>query len=399
MAMSANRFLHLVIILCLCFGPSAFAQNQRKTLEEQKKEILKKIQETERILSQTSTQKVSSIGRLRALNQQIQTRTSLIDAIKDEVNLLDEDMEENQSIIDAMENDLTALKKEYTEMIYTTQKTNKGFNQLTFLFASSTFNQLFMRMKYIKQYSEARKKQGEQITIVQNSLANQIIVIEGQRNSQQSLLNEELSESQKLENLVGEQKQLVTKLTQDEKRIKQELDQQRKAEKELSNRIEAIIEEERKAALLASTDMTALTSAFEKEKGKLPWPVDQGFVASKFGEHKHPTIKTITVNNLGVDIQTNENATIKVVFPGKVSQVISVPGLGNSVIIQHGEYFTVYTKLKTVVVKRGDIVTQGQAIGQVLTDKDNISQLKFRIHPPKTNGTANPEIWLQKKSK
>jgi septal ring factor EnvC (AmiA/AmiB activator) len=397
--MSANRLIRLVIILCLCFGPSAFAQNQRKTLEEQKKEILKKIQETERILSQTSTQKVSSIGRLRALNQQIQTRTSLIDAIKDEVGLLDEDIEENQSIIDAMENDLTALKKEYAEMIYTTQKTNKGFNQLTFLFASSTFNQLFMRMKYIKQYSEARKKQGEQITIVQNSLANQIVEIEGQRNSKQSLLNEELSESQKLESLVGEQKQLVTKLTQDEKRIKQELDQQRKSEKELSNRIEAIIEEERKAALLASTDMTALTSAFEKEKGKLPWPVDQGFVASKFGEHKHPTIKTITVNNLGVDIQTNENATIKVIFPGKVSQVISVPGLGNSVIIQHGEYFTVYTKLKTVVVKRGDILTQGQAIGQVLTDKDNISQLKFRIHPPKTNGTVNPEIWLQKKSK
>uniref|UniRef100_UPI004047895E murein hydrolase activator EnvC family protein n=1 Tax=Roseivirga sp. TaxID=1964215 RepID=UPI004047895E len=397
--MSANKHLLLILFLSLSFGQALVAQNQRVTLEEQKKEILRKIQETERILSQTSTQKVSSIGRLRALNQQIQTRTSLIDAIKGEVGLLNEDIEENQSIIDAMENDLNALKKEYAEMIYTTQKTNKGFSQLTFLFASTTFNQLFMRMKYIKQYSEARKKQGEQIIIVQNSLANQIVEIESQRSSKQSLLNEELSESQKLENLVGEQKQLVAKLTQDEKRIKQELDQQRKAEKELSSKIEAIIEEERKAALLASTDMTALTTAFEKEKGKLPWPVDQGFVASKFGEHKHPTIKTITVNNLGVDIQTNENATIKVVFPGKVSQVISVPGLGNSVIIQHGEYFTVYTKLKTVVVKRGDIVTQGQAIGQVLTDKDNISQLKFRIHPPKTNGTVNPEIWLQKKSK
>lgn len=395
--MSLNRFLVFAFTISLLACPIANAQNPRKSLETQKLEILKKIQETEKILLQTSSKKASSIGRLRALNEQIQTRTSLIGAIKSEVSLLDAEIAENQSIIDAMENDLNALKTEYAQMVYTTQKTSKGFNELTFLFASSTFNQLFMRMKYIQQYSEARKNQGKQIQIVQQSLSEQTSEIEAQRNSQRSLLNQELTESQKLENLVGEQKSLVTKLTQDEKRIKQELDQQKKAEKELTAKIEAIIEEERKAALLASTDMSGLTSAFEKEKGKLPWPVDQGFVSSKFGEHKHPTIKTLTVNNPGVDIQTNENATVKVVFAGKISQVLSVPGLGNSVLIQHGDYFTVYSKLKTVVVKKGDFVTVGQPLGQVLTDKDNISQIKFRVHAPK--GTVNPELWLQKKPK
>jgi septal ring factor EnvC (AmiA/AmiB activator) len=282
-------------------------------------------------------------------------------------------------------------------MIYTTQKTSKGFNKLTFLFASSTFNQLFMRMKYIQQYSEARKNQGKQILIVQLSLGEQIAEIETQRNSKRSLLTEELTESEKLENLVGQQKQLVTQLTQDEKRIKQELDQQKKAERELTKKIEEIIEAERKAALLSSVDLTGLTSAFEEEKGKLPWPVEQGFVSSKYGEHQHPTIRTLTINNPGVDIQTNENATVKVVFAGKISQVLSVPGLGNSVLIQHGDYFTVYSKLKTVVVKKGDVVTVGQSLGQVLTDKDNISQIKFRVHAPK--GTVNPELWLQRKSK
>jgi septal ring factor EnvC (AmiA/AmiB activator) len=397
--MSLNRFSLLIVGYLLLVSTLAMSQNPRKSLETQKLEILKKIQETEKILSQTSTQKASSIGRLRALNEQIQTRTSLIGAIKDEVNLLDSDIDENQSIITAMENDLSALKAEYSQMIYTTQKTSKGFNELTFLFASSTFNQLFMRMKYIQQYSEARKNQGKQIKIVQQGLAEQIVEIEGQRNSKKSLLDDELSESKKLENIVGEQRQLVTKLTQDEKRIRQELDQQKKAEKELTNQIDAIIEAERKAALLASTDLSVLTTAFEKEKGKLPWPVDQGFISSKFGEHKHPTIKTVTINNPGIDIQTNENATVKVVFAGKISSVLSVPGWGNSIVIQHGEFFTVYTRLRSVVVKKGDLVTQGQALGQVLTDKDNISVLKFRVNPPKSNSTVNPELWLQKKSK
>ncbi|MFT6971217.1 MAG: murein DD-endopeptidase MepM/ murein hydrolase activator NlpD, partial [Roseivirga sp.] len=231
------------------------------------------------------------------------------------------------------------------------------------------------------------------------SLGEQIAEIETQRNSKRSLLTEELTESEKLENLVGQQKQLVTQLTQDEKRIKQELDRQKKAEKELTGKIEAIIEAERKAALLSSVDLTELTSAFEKEKGKLPWPVEQGFVSSKYGEHKHPTIKTVTINNPGIDIQTNENATVKVVFAGKISRVLSPPGWGNSIVIQHGEFFTIYTGLRSVVVKRGDIVTQGQTLGQVLTDKDNISVLKFRVTPPKSISTVNPELWLQRKSK
>ncbi|MFT7054699.1 MAG: murein DD-endopeptidase MepM/ murein hydrolase activator NlpD [Roseivirga sp.] len=397
--MSLNRFLLTSFTLLLLSSFFAHGQNPRKSLEAQKLEILKKIQETEKILSQTSSKKASSIGRLRALNQQIQTRTSLIGAIKGEVNLLDSEMGENQSIIDAMGNDLLALKAEYAEMIYTTQKTSKGFNELTFLFASSTFNQLFMRMKYIQQYSEARKNQGKQILIVQLSLGEQIAEIETQRNSKRSLLTEELTESEKLENLVGQQKQLVTQLTQDEKRIKQELDRQKKAEKELTGKIEAIIEAERKAALLSSVDLTELTSAFEKEKGRLPWPVEQGFVSSKYGEHKHPTIKTVTINNPGIDIQTNENATVKVVFAGKISRVLSPPGWGNSIVIQHGEFFTIYTGLRSVVVKRGDIVTQGQTLGQVLTDKDNISVLKFRVTPPKSISTVNPELWLQRKSK
>ncbi len=392
--MSGSRVIISLVLLLLAFDISQ-AQTERQRLEKQKQDIQNRILETQKILSQTASQKNNSLGRLRALNNQIRSRASLVNAIKDEVSLLDEEISEDQSIVEAMESDLLALKKEYGQMIYATQKTNSGYTQLTFLFASSTFNQLFMRMKYIKQYGEARKKQVEQIEIVQENLNEQMTEIEAQKASKQGLLDEELSENQKLTGLQSEQKSLVTKLEQQENKIRQDLARQRASEKELSDRIDAIIEAERLAALASSVDMTDINTAFEGEKGRLPWPVDEGFVSSKYGKHRHPTLKTVMLTNKGIDIQTTKDATVKSVFSGKVSAIMSIPGQGNTVLIQHGEYFTAYSKLKAVVVQKGEQVSAQQVLGQVLTDNNDISEVKFKVFDQKTN--VNPETWLERK--
>ncbi|HEY9117655.1 MAG TPA: peptidoglycan DD-metalloendopeptidase family protein, partial [Roseivirga sp.] len=356
----------------------------------------RKIKENEKILTQTAEKRNSSLGRLKALNNQISSRASLIKAINSEVGLLNEEIAEDQSIIDAMEKDLLALKEEYAKMIYATQKSNSGFNQLTFLFASSTFNQLFMRMKYIKQYGEARQKQVKQIEIVQENLNDQIREIEQQKLDKQALLNDELTENQKLQGLQNEQKRLISQLEQEASRIRQELEKQRESERELTSKIEDIIEAERRAAALANIDMTALSAAFEKERGKLPWPVDEGFVSSKYGLHAHPTLKRVEINNKGIDIQTSNNAVVKTVFPGKISAIVSIPGQGVTVIIQHGDYYTSYSRLKAVTVQKDQQVQSGQILGQVLTNSENVSEMKFRINA--ANGTVNPESWLQIKS-
>ena len=386
----------LLFLLFLALSFSLNAQNERLSLEKQKEDLLRKIQQTQRILSQTEEKKDNSLGRLRALNNQINSRGSLINAIKSEVSLLDEEIEENQSIIDAMEADLAALRNEYAQMIYATQKQNSGFNKLTFLFASSTFNQLFMRMKYIQQYGEARKKQGAQIQLVQSDIQDQIAEVEKSRIEKQSLLTDEVTENRKLQSLQSQQRSLINKLEQQENEIRQELAQQRASEKELSNRIDAIIEEERLAALENSIDMTALTEAFAGEKGRLPWPVEEGFVSSKYGTHRHPTLKRVTVNNRGVDIQTTKDSYVKSIFAGKVVSIASIPGQGITVLIQHGEYFTAYSKLKAVTVKKGEEIQIGQRLGQVLTNSKNVSILKLLVIAPGKK-RLNPETWLQSK--
>lgn len=382
-------------MLLLFGGIELQAQNERANLEAQKKALLQKISQNQIILDQTAEKKTSSLGRLNALNNQISSRSKLIGAINQEVGLLDERIAEDQEFIDALDADLDTMKKEYASMIYATQKSTSGFDELTFLFASETFDQLFMRLKYIKQYARTREKQSEQIKIVQINLNDQIAEIEEQKKEKQSLLNEELAESDKLQNLRVQQRRIVQDLEKEEKRLRAELRKQRRSEKELTDRIDAIIEAERRAALLNSADMSAISEAFAEEKGRLSWPVDDGFISSKYGKHKHPTLKRVTIDNKGVDIQTAKDAYVKSVFNGKVVGVMSIQGQGITVLVQHGDFFTAYSKLKAVTVKKGETIVEGQAIGQVITGSDNVSEMKFRINTNK--GTENPENWLQSK--
>jgi septal ring factor EnvC (AmiA/AmiB activator) len=168
----------------------------------------------------------------------------------------------------------------------------------------------------------------------------------------------------------------------------------------LDKKINEIIKEEieraaREAKTKSSTTTTAsaaLSSSFEENKNKFPWPV-QGFVSLGFGRQKHPLLKGIYIDNNGVNIQTSENEKVKSIFEGEVRAVAFIPPLGNSVIITHGEYFTVYSGLKEVFVKRGQKVTRSQEIGQVLSNSEGISELRFQIR--KNTTALDPQLWLR----
>ncbi len=139
----------------------------------------------------------------------------------------------------------------------------------------------------------------------------------------------------------------------------------------------------------------ALSGSFTDNQGKLPWPVLKGSIAQRFGKQLHPVLKGVYVDNLGVDIQTTRDEPVRAVFQGKVITVAEVPGMNKIVMIQHGEYFTVYAKMKTVSVKTGDEVAAKQNIGIVYTDSDDVTQIQFQIW--KNNIKMDPEDWLYKK--
>jgi septal ring factor EnvC (AmiA/AmiB activator) len=400
--MSLNRYLFPILLFVLLLSSEfAFGQKSKDQLEREKKENLKRIVETQKILLETETEKKATVGQLTAINRQIQARESLIGSIKQEINLLDGEISDLTIVVNALQSDLKTLKEEYAAMIFAAYKSNWGMQRLTFIFSAKTFNQLVRRMAYLEQYTEARQVQVKQIVAVSKALADQRANVQVKRTEQGKLLNEELRQAKNLIDLKTRQSELITALSDKEKELRQEMASRKKAIEQMDKLIADLIskelnskktKEETKASVVADTKSN---SSFESSKAKLIWPVETGFISSKFGEQPHPVLKGIMVNNQGVDIQTNSNALVKSVFTGKVATVAFVPGMNSVIILQHGDYYTVYSRLKKVNVKKGQEITTGEVIGEVYTDNQGVTEVQFQVW--KSSTKLDPEKWLSSK--
>ncbi len=373
---------------------SGFAQKRsRKKLEKQKTETLKKIKQAEKILKETEKKKKANLGQLSALNNLITTRNSLITDLQSEVKLFDEELTELTDFQNVMTNDLEHLKKEYAAMLYTSSKTANSYNKLLFLFSANTFNQFFRRFKYLEQYGEARINQVKQIKIVKDDLMKKKQEVKEKREEKNDILALQLEENKKLTGLKAKHHNVLGTLKSKEKELKRELAVQRKSSKKLDKMIADIVRAEIAKANRGKEDVSIASSSFMGSKSRMLWPVP-GFISSKFGKHAHRTLKGIYVDNYGVGIQTNKDQKVKSVYDGKVLRVALVPGSGTAVIVKHGQYFTVYSKMKNVKVKTGQTIKRGEIIGEVYTDNSGVSELEFQVW--KNSVKLNPEVWLKK---
>ncbi len=387
-------------LICFCLllllPLAAYGQKSKEQLEQEKRENLRKIAEAEKILTETESQRKVTIGQLNAINQQIMAREGLISALEEEIKLLDAEIEDLNIVVNALQSDLDNLKTEYTEMVYVTYKVNRGFNLVTFLFSSQTFYQLYMRLKYMEQYGEARRNQAQQIQKVTSSLNSQLVAVEEKRTEQSNLLTQQITENKKLVKLKDRQSQVVAQLNKKKKELRNEMAQTKKAIEKLdgliADLIRAELEKNRAMSTAAVEDVAALTASFEQQKDKLPWPVKSGFITMKFGRQPHPVLKNIAIESTGIEIQTNKEEQVTSIFDGEVRTRAFLPGYNNVVIIKHGTYYTVYSKLKEVNVKKGQIVKAQDVIGTVLTNADGVSEVHFEIW--KNTVKLDPEKWL-----
>ena len=347
-------------------------------------------------MTETADQKEATLGQLQALNQQIKARQSLINSISSEIKILDGEISDLTIVVNALQNDLKNLKEEYADQIYASYKANNGNTRLAFLFSAKNFNQLLQRMKYFQQYSDARKTQAEQIVEVTKELSIQRGQVEAKRTEQQRLLNQQVRESRKLANSKRKQSALVAQLSKKEKQLRKEVKDRKAAIEKLNTLIANIVEDEVERSKTVSNAVAAseaeLTRLFESNKNKMEWPVNSGFVTSKFGKQQHPVLKRITIINDGIGIQTEKDTKVKAVFEGVVSTIATIESMNNIVIIRHGNYYTVYARLKSVNVKKGERVRTDDIIGEVFTNKDGISELEFQVWKERTK--LDPEKWL-----
>ena len=398
--MTAGNVRLIAVLIFSVLVSAAWGQKNKAQLQREKQKNLEKIKETERILDETSRKKKNSLGELTALNERITQQEALITQIKNELDLLEQDIQENNGILSALETDLAKLKEEFAAMLFEAQKANESLNKLTYLFASESFNQMLMRLKYMEQYGQARQEQASAIRLVQGQLFDQVKEIEKKKEEKNKLLTEETNQNNQLVSLKQKKRTVVRSLEKEEKGLRSDLEDTRRAIAKLDRLISDLVKEEmeraaREAKANASNNKpivsSALSNNFEENKNKFNWPVN-GFISQKFGRQNHPVLKGIVLQNDGINIQTGEGEVVKSIFEGEVRRVAYIPAIGTSVIINHGEYFSVYTGLKDVYVKMGQKVDSRQDLGVVQANADGVSELRFQIR--KNIVALNPEDWL-----
>ncbi len=396
MSASSVRLLFLLGLL-LAGGPGLHAQKSRSSLEAEKAALQRKISSARQILDKTLTQKTTSLDQLRAVSAQMASRQEYLRSIQREVEYADKDIKDIHVVVQAMQLDLERLRTEYAHMIYYASKLNNSYNELAFLFSAESFHELRLRIKYLGDLTRLRREQVLKIKAVMDALAAEETSLKEAIAKKKRLLTEAKTENQELERLQGEHDRMVRDLSRRESELRGEIRRYEADMDKLEKLIRDIIREERAASpsksLVNREEKAVLSNSFSANKGRLNWPVGRCIVSRKFGRQPHPVIAGVYTNNLGVGLQTDENSIVKAVFDGEVSTVASIPGLGKVVMVGHGDYYTVYAKLKTTEVTTGQKVVAGQALGRVMT-ADGTAELEFQIW--KGDQKLDPQHWLSK---
>lgn len=391
-----------ILIFVFVSGTSLLFSQTKSELENKKKKTLQEINYTNKLLNQTRKSQKESYNSLQLITKNIESRNELIENINYEVEYVDDRIKETELIISIMEEDLVVLKETYAEMIRVAWKNSNKYNDIMFILSSEDFNQTYLRWKYMQKLAEFRKKQFMAINSIKAILEIQIQKLSAAKDEKSNLLEEEQKEAQKLSQEQKEKEKALSDLKSQEQNLKSKLQEQQKQMAQLQREIEKLIAEEAKRSSGSTTGKYELTpeekivsTNFVNNKGKLPWPVERGVIISYFGKQAHPVLKSITIDNKGIDISTTTGSTARAVFNGEVRKVFSIPGAQNAVIIRHGEYLTVYTNLDDTYVSVGENVVTKQAIGTIHTDNsDNKTVLHFELW--KVSTPMNPYYWLSK---
>jgi len=393
------------ILLLLVFSAPLYAQKDRKDLEEKKKKLMEEMASLNKSLKDVNVNKEITLNELLTLNKRISVREEIIATMQSEVEILQKQIEDGNDSIGVMGGRLGELKKEYARMICDAYRNQGAYNKLMFIFAAKDFEQAVLRMHYLEEYEEYEHKEAIMIDSTRKDLNEQVQRLQKKKDEKKELLANEESEKQELTKEKEEQQKAFVKLQGKEKELKKQIAVKQKAAKKLDEAIHKIIADEMNkerekahknpknngSEMSLTPEAKALSKNFEGNRGSLPWPVVEGLIYKHFGPYSPKP--GIELNNNGVDISTTKGAVVRAVFQGTVTTVTEMPQLGKVVIVKHGEYFSVYSNLKDVFVKAGDILTTKQTIGTILfNDEDGKTDLHLELW--KDENKLNPEDWL-----
>ena len=414
----------ILSLIFICFTATMWSQSsQQEKLEARKAQIQREILDNQRLLQSVKSKEKTVTNELVLQRKKIELKEKLINTTEKQTKLLSNDMYINQVQINHLKKDLEVLREDYANMILKSYKSRSEQSRAMFLLSSQNFLQAYKRAQYMKQYASYRKMQGEEIKSKSIQLTAYNEKISVQKTAKEKLLAENEKERVELVKEKQEQEKIVQSIKKDKKQITAEIKKKQQETRTIDRQIDKLIRE----AIAAANKKTAVAAAkanptkakttsakaaatettkivltpenkliadnFRANKGKLPWPVERGAITMGYGDQAHPVYKSLVVHNSGLEITTEQGANARAVFGGEVSRVIVLSPVNKAVMIQHGDYFTVYQNLSSVSVSKGDKVSTKETIGKIRTNGDTgKTTLKFMIL--QNTVYNNPESWL-----
>ena len=394
--------IYLLLFIFLSLGLKAQNyQERQKQLEAQKISIKKEIQQINNLINDSKKKSRGLADELEDIQLKISVRDRLIRVNNSQVTNLNNIISNQNERIADLEVDLKKLKDEYSKIVYSSYKKRSSEMKLMFLFASDNINQAFRRFQYFKQYSKYRKEQANKIVSLQEEISNNIDSLDKRKIEKQNVVKENQSVRQTLNQDRILQNNLYNNLLKDQKNYAVEIQEKEKQARLIDNEIQKLIRlaiaesnnNNNSSNFALTPEGRLISSNFQSNKGRLPWPVREGIITRRFGTQPHPVVRTTTINSNGISIATSVNSIAYSVFEGEVLSVYGFSGGNPGVLIRHGKYISNYQNLSSIFVKKGDKVMANDEIGIVFTNESTgKTVLKFNIFNELK--PENPTIWL-----
>lgn len=424
-------------LLVLAFSGSLLAQTS-DDLKKKQAEIQREIDDLKQSLNDTKKNKKAGLGQLSMIKKKLRLREQAINNINDQINVIQGNISQSRNEISRLKLELDTLKAQYEKSVVYAYKNRSNYDFLNFIFSAANFNDALKRIEYLKSYRQYREQQATSIKSTQQLLQGKISSLESTQKRKSDALQEQEKEKVVLVEERKEKDEIVNKLKARERELTKELTDKQRADKKLRDgimaairretekaRAEALRREKEEAAAAkkaaannaASNPNTAanapaktttakpksvfaatpegelISDNFEKNRGKLPWPIDKGQIKIHFGPYKIPELK-ITGNNPGLTLETDEGAAVKAVFDGEVISVFEVDGT-SAVFVRHGKYFTTYSNLNGVSVSRNQHVKAGQVLGKAASNGEGNGEIEFVLMQDTRN--LDPEPWIRRR--
>ena len=394
------RRLLLVTFCALAIGASSRAQTgDRERLESERAAISERIAATQSLLDATREDKDRSTQEWAVLKEQVDLRQQLLANLQAERRAAERALERRKAGVREANGQLEALKEEYAEMIRIAARFGGRDDWWQVVLDAEGMTQAFRRWLLVEEYARNRKAQAERIHDTAESLRREMTSLDRERQAFVDVERELKDQRDEAKRAARRMESMVADFQSRERDLRDQLAVEEGRRAELGKAIERIMAEARRAAERSSTGFAAtpegqvIGAEFTANKGRLPWPVSEGVVVGRFGTHPHPSLPGIRIERRGIDIATSEGGTVSAIFSGRVSNVITIPGGGMVVMLDHGSHRSVYANLGSVAVAAGEDVRTGQAIGTVI-DLGEGPRAHLEIWDAKGSAPLNPESWI-----